>query len=71
MAQRKVIDKQVLLQHLQSDNRSYVSKTVLEFLATLYGYWLEIPDEEFIEEEDGTAAPVEKKEEISGCSEDI
>ena len=69
--QRKVIDKQVILQHLQSDNKPYVSKTVLEFLATIYGYWMEVPDEEPVEEEDGTAAPMEEKKEVSDNPEDI
>lgn len=59
MVQRKVIDKQVLLQHLQSDNRTYVSKTVLGFLVTTYGYWLEVPDEEPIEEKDEAAESIE------------
>lgn len=65
MAQRKVIDKQVLLQHLQSDNRTYVSKTVLGFLVTTYGYWLEVPDEESIEEKDEAAAPIDGEEEVN------
>lgn len=64
--QRKVIDKQVLLQHLQSDNRPYVSKTMLEFIASIYGYWLEVPDEEPIEEKDEAAAPMDEEEEA--CS---
>lgn len=63
--QRKVIDKQVLLQHLQSDSRSYVSKTVLDFLAIIYGYWLEVSDEEPIEEKDEAAAPMDGGEEIN------
>ena len=63
--QRKVIDKQVLLQHLQSDNKSYVSKTVLEFLASIYGYWLEVPDEEPIEEKDDAAALIHEEEEVN------
>lgn len=58
--QRKVIDKQVLLQHLQSDHRPYVSKTALEFLATIYGYWLEVPDKKSIKEKDEAAAPIEE-----------
>lgn len=58
--QRKVIDKQVLLQHIQSDNRPYVSKAVLGFLVTTYGYWLEVPDEEPVEEKDEAAAPMEE-----------
>ena len=58
--QRKVIDKRVLLQHLQSDNRSYVSKTMLEFLANTYGYWLEISNEEPIKEKDDAAASMEE-----------
>lgn len=62
MAHRKVIDKQVLLQHLQSNGKPYVEKTVLEFLATIYGYWLEIPDEEPIEEKDEAAALMGKEE---------
>lgn len=66
MAQRKVIDKQVLLQHLQSNGRSYVEKTVLEFLATIYGYWLEVPDEEPIEEKDEAAAPIEEGDQVNG-----
>ena len=65
MAQRKVIDKQVLLQHLQSNGKPYVEKTVLEFLATIYGYWLEIPDEEPIEEKDEAAAFVEESEQVN------
>lgn len=63
--QRKVIDKQVLLQHIQSDGKPYVSKTVLEFLATIYGYWLEVPDEEPIEEKDEAAAPMDGEEEVN------
>lgn len=58
--QRKVIDKRVLLQHLQSDNRPYVSRAMLTFIASTYGYWLEVPDEEPIEEKDGAAAPIEE-----------
>ena len=65
MAQRKVIDKQVLLQHIQSNGKSYVEKNVLEFLATIYGYWLEVPDEEPIEEKDEAAAPIEESEQIN------
>ena len=65
MAQRKVIDKQVLLQHIQSNGKSYVEKNVLEFLATIYGYWLEVPDEEPIEEKDEAAAPIEGEEEVN------
>lgn len=65
MAHRKVIDKQVLLQHLQSNGKPYVEKTVLEFLATIYGYWLEIPDEEPIEEKDEAAAPMDGEEEVN------
>lgn len=65
MAQRKVIDKQVLLEHLQSDGKSYISKTSLEFLASLYGYWLEVPDEEPIKENDDAAAPIEESEQVN------
>lgn len=65
MAHRKVIDKQVLLEHLQSDGKSYISKTSLEFLASLYGYWLEVPDEESIEEKDEAAAPIEESEQVN------
>lgn len=65
MAHRKVIDKQVLLEHLQSDGKSYISKTSLEFLASLYGYWLEVPDEESIEENDDAAAPIEESEQVN------
>ena len=65
MAQRKVIDKQVLLQHLQSNGKPYVEKTVLEFLATIYGYWLEVSDEEPIEEKDEAAAPIEESEQVN------
>ena len=65
MAQRKVIDKQVLLEHLQSDGKSYISKMSLEVIASLYGYWLEVPDEEPIEENDDTAAPIEESEQVN------
>lgn len=65
MAQRKVIDKQVLLEHLQSDGKSYISKSSLEFIASLYGYWLEVPDEESVEEKDEAAAPIDGEEEIN------
>lgn len=65
MAHRKVIDKQVLLQHLQSDGKSYISKTSLEFLASLYGYWLEVPDEKSVEENDDAAAPIEESEQVN------
>ena len=68
---RKVIDKQVLLQHIQSNGKPYVEKTVLEFLATIYGYWLEISDEEPIEEKDEAAAPMDGEEEVSNNPEDI
>ena len=65
MVQRKVIDKQVLLEHLQSDGKSYISKTSLEFLASLYGYWLEVPDEEPIKENDDAAASIEESEQAN------
>lgn len=65
MAQRKVIDKQVLFEHLQYDGKSYISKASLEFIASLYGYWLEVPDEESIEEKDDAAAPINGEEEVN------
>ena len=53
------------MEHLQSDGKSYISKMSLEVIASLYGYWLEVPDEEPIEENDDTAAPIEESEQVN------
>lgn len=66
MVSRRVIDKQILIQHLKG-GKKYISKLQMAYLFSQYGYNIEVPDEvaaDLIIENNDTAAPIDEEEEV-------